>query len=760
MADLRRGRDRRFGLFLQTNLASVPAWAPIGLDASRYLEYLADPDFSIEVQAHHRSRWDHVQQPTDFLPLLHFELFDPERWVDLAVSAGMSHIVQVAKDSQGVCWWDAPVAQLNVIAQGPQRDVAGAIAAACQRAGLSYGSAYSLGPEDLDPENPDERRNLRDLVERLGSTYLWRHPTGSDLTGSDPTGSDLTGSDPTGSWATLEGIITRLRHAHPDLLINDLWGLPHPDRTTGFTAPPPQIDLGGWELVRGLGAGRGHNRAETAQHQLSPIQIVALLTEVLAKGGNLLLAVGSGADGQIPVQAEVALRAAGAWITAHRELIEHTVPWETWGSDTIRYLRSETASDDRGDCVWAVDLSGRGEFAALGQEAGVVTEVTGPESVSPESVSPESVSPESVRWVQDAEGLRVVRTDRAGAAKTPRARRYAADPSDIGVYRVRLQPPERITLGYGDALFDTTLFDTTLFDTTLFDTTAVIEIADVLSDVGTGAVVQLGEATYRAAGPLPTGVTLRGLGVGRTKIQVDSSDPLEACSSTRIEFAEILPITAAPGPLVRLTGHSAVLLGVRVAGPVHVLGSEHTVRGSELQAVIATEVDRLTVSRCQIIATACVVPVGTGKSSGATGVEIYGGTHHLIESCELAGHQIAISCHDADHVTVRGNSITGGHSAIRVRRGHAPHVVGNSIRFSTRAVDIDAGSGAVIDANAVADGDSGCVVHNGATAVVVSGNHWQHCRIGLLLWSAGEVVQHSNVVVNLLEPEHALLIGP
>jgi alpha-L-fucosidase len=735
MADLRRGRDRRFGLFLQTGMASVPAWAPIGLDASRYLEYLADPDLFVEIQAHHRSRWDHVQQPTDFLPLLHFELFDPERWVNLAVSAGMSHIVQVAKDSHGVCWWDAPQAHLSVINQGPQRDVAGAIATACQQAGLSYGSAYSFGSETINPESSDDLSNLRDLVDRLGSTYLWGQPTGSELSGSELSGSELSG----------RRSLARVLVDHGDLMFNDLWGLPHPDRTTRFSAPPPQIDLSGWELVRGLGAGRGYNRAETAQHQLSPIQIVALLTEVLAKGGNLLLAVGSGADGRIPVQTEVALRAAGAWITAHRELIEHTVPWETWGSDTLRYFRSATASDDRGDCVWAVDLSGRGEFAALGQQAGVVTEVTGPEPVSHETV----------KWVQDAEGLRVVRSDRAGTAKTQRARRYAADPSDIAVYRVWLQPPERITLGSGDVLFDTALFDTALFDTT-----TVIEIADVVSDVGPGAVVQLGEATYRATGPLPAGVTLRGLGVGRTKIQVDPADPLEACSSTRIEFAEILPVTAAPGPLVRLTGHSAVLLGVRVVGPVHISGSEHMVRGSELSSLTATEVDRLTISRCQITATACAFTLGAGETSGVTGVEIHGGTHHLIESCEFTGHQIAISCDDADHVTVRGNSITGGHIAIRVRHGHAPHVVGNSIRSSTRAVDIDAGSGAVIDANAVADGDSGCVVHNGATAVVVSGNHWQHCRIGLLLWSAGEVVQHSNVVVNLLEPEHALLIGP
>lgn len=730
MADLRRGRNRRFGLFLQTNLASVPAWAPIGLDASRYIEYLTDPDLSVEVQAHHRSRWDHVQRPEDFLPLLHFELFDPEQWVDLAIAGGMSHIVQVAKDAQGVCWWDAPAALLDVIAQGPRRDVAGAVAKACAQAGLDYGSAYSYEPNDLGEVPPADLKNLHDLVERLGSSYLWGQPSTAS-------------HSPHLAEVSTTGTLTHLRDLHHDLLLNDLWGLPQPDRTTRNSVPPAQSDTVGWELIRGLGSGRGHNRVETAQHQMSPIQIVALLTEVLAKGGNLLLAVGSGADGRIPAQTELVLRAAGTWINAHHELINDSEPWDTWGSDTVRYLRSTKAPDTDGEVVWAIDLAGRGELAAFGHAAGVVTEVT----VSRE---PE-LSTGEVTWAQETDGLRVVHTDRAGVSTLSRARRHAADPSGIGVYRVKLRPHERVTLSPADSdLVTTALFDTAPFDTTA----AVIEMADLLREVEPGSVLQLGEATYRASDPLPHGITLRGLGADRTKIQVDPAHPLNAGTGTRIEFAEIHSATSTTGPLLRITGSNAVLLGVRVAGRIDIAGNDHMVRGSELRTVNAAAVDRLTVSRCQISD-----PVSADGSASA-GIEIHGGSHHLIESCEISGHHTAISCSETDHLTIRGNSILGGQRGIRVHHCEAPHVVGNSMRSSTRAVDIEGGSGAIIDANAVADGDSGCVVHNGATAVVVSGNHWQHCRIGLLLWSAGEVVHHSNVVVNLLEPEHALMTGP
>ncbi len=714
MADLLRWRHRRYGLFLQANLASVPAWAPIGLDASRYLDYLEDPELSVEVAAHHRARWDHVLESSEFLPLLHFALFDPEQWVDLAKAAGMSHIVHMAKDTDGLCWWDAPRANLDVMSAGPSRDVVGALATTCERSGLAFGTAFAFNlASDSDGDLEDQLTQISDLVERVGSRYLLgvntAHGPVSQL---------------------VSGLLARLREAHPDLILSDTMGAPDPDRVTRLTCPPEEISEQPWELVLGLGAGRGHNRTETAQHRLTPDQIVGLLTEVIAKGGHLMIAVGVGADGRIPEHHAVALRSAGTWITAHSDLVHEGTPWETWGTDQVRYLRTGII-DERGECLWIIDLARRGEFAALGSAVGEITTVlydAGP------TASTGTQAP-LVTWEQSPDGLRV-HAER-------RAHRRDADPSTIAVYRVWLRPIEPGDPG---------LFDPELFPAPSIDLTAVLAAAPP------GSVVQLGDASYVGGGKVPEGLTVRGLGPNRTRILVDPSRPLEIGSNTRIEFTRIEPDPLAPadlslhaGPILTVGGSQAVLLGVKVDGSVHVTGTNHLLRSCELSGLIGMQIEHLTVSRSHL---------HSGAVRAGTGIELHGGSQHLIENCEIHGYRAAVTGTATDHMTVRGNAITNAVWGIRAINCESPHLIGNSVRTTTRATEIDGGSGAVIDANAVSNGDSGCLIRNGATAAVVSGNHWQSCRIGLMLWGAGEVIHHSNMAVGLLEPEQALVLGP
>ena len=62
--------------------------------------------------------------------------------------------------------------------------------------------------------------------------------------------------------------------------------------------------------------------------------------------------------------------------------------------------------------------------------------------------------------------------------------------------------------------------------------------------------------------------------------------------------------------------------------------------------------------------------------------------------------------------------------------------------------------------NAVADGDSGCVIQRGASDTTVTGNRWERCRTGLLAWDAGAVRYHGNTIVDVTEPDQAVTIGP
>ena len=152
-----RWSEQRFGLVVQNSVAAVPAWAPIGYDAHRYRQYLGEDgsDGLVEVLAHHRDRWGHVDRFDDFVDLLTFEHFDADEWAALAVDAGMTHVEVQARDHDGWCWWDAPGTDRTTVARGPRRDVVAELASACDDRDLRFTARYS-----------DDEANGRDQAAR------------------------------------------------------------------------------------------------------------------------------------------------------------------------------------------------------------------------------------------------------------------------------------------------------------------------------------------------------------------------------------------------------------------------------------------------------------------------------------------------------------------------------------------------------------------------------------------------------------------
>ena len=94
------------------------------------------------------------------------------------------------------------------------------------------------------------------------------------------------------------------------------------------------------------------------------------------------------------------------------------------------------------------------------------------------------------------------------------------------------------------------------------------------------------------------------------------------------------------------------------------------------------------------------------------------------------------------------------------KRPSGPTSTAIGCRGTTRAVDVDGGSQALVDGNAVFDGDSGCVLQRGAAGCQVSGNYWERCRVGLLAWGATGVHEQDNIAIDLHEPDHATITGP
>lgn len=693
--------QRRFGLLVHANLATVPAWAPIGQYAGWYRAHidghvpdvLLHPSPLVETLAHHRDRWGHIEHYDEFFPFLTFDEFDADAWTGLARDAGMTYAVMTAKQHDGLCWWDAPNTDRTVLHDGPARNVLGEFATACERADLVFGTHYSL-LDWSDSRYPSTRYvdevvhpQVLDLVQRYGSRMLW----GDGHWGAG------------GSHWRSDELIAAARSIDPDLVVNDRWWSEQPDVRSFEYQLPDGILAEPWELRRGLGSSFGHNRAEGPEHLLSAPQIVALLTEVVAKGGHLLLSVGPDASGRIPEPHGERLRAAGGWVRRHRDLLDRSTPWTTWGDDDCRYLMLDGT-------LHAIDVSGRGKFKALRRAVGQVTAL-------------ESSEGNPIAFEQHDTELRLVRPPRK-PQRLPIVYRITIDePPPAPIELFPEEPPTRLML------------------------------ADVLANAAPGTIVQLGDATYIGPARIPDGVTLRGLGPHRTSIDGLESEAVTVGVGARLEHCSLVGggkrIAWLPKIAVRAAGEGASLLGCHVDGHIQIAADDVRVVSCTATGVVVAEANRADICRSTF----------RGMQWDCA-IDISGGSGHVVESCEFADMLTAIRLTGTIGAFVHGNRAAARWWGVHLIDTDGTTVIGNSFEHTMRAVDIDGGTLAEVTGNAAVAGDSGCVVQRGASGCEIAGNHWERCRIGLLAWDAGDFRHHDNSCLDPGEPDNTFTIGP
>jgi alpha-L-fucosidase len=650
------------------------------------------PSPMVETLRHHRDRWAHVEHFDDFLPFLTFDQFDPDAWAGLARDAGMGYAVMVAKHHDGLCWWDAPATNRTVLVDGPSRNVLGEFAAACERADLVFGTSYSLldwGDErypGVDYVNDVLHPHVLDLVERYGSQMLW----GDGHWGAG------------GSHWRSDDLIAAARAINPDLVVNDRWWADERGVVTFENRTPDTILTRPWETRRGLGSSLGLNRSEPTDNILAADEIIALLTEVVAKGGHLLLSVAPDANGFMPSRYTDPLRAAGSWVRQHRDLIDHGTPWTIWGDEDVRYLVL-------GGELHAIDVTGRCEFSALGRNDHQVRSVTAFGNEEP------------LDFNQNEDSLRLV-------GRAPR--------QPLSVYRFQIDEPEPRPVQLFPVIEST-----------------VLRLDEVIGVARPGEIIQLGEGTYVGPAHVPDGVTVRGLGPARTVVDGLDTYAVTLGAASRIEHCMLRGngrrIAWLPKTVVRLLGDHACVLGCSIDGHLEPVGDEARITSCTAVGVTSDGADRISIARSTF----------TGMNWDC-GIDLNGGTGHTIESCEFNQCLTSIQLTKTTGAMVRGNRIAGRWWGVHLIETEGTVVVGNAIEKTMRAIDVDGGTLAQVGGNAVTDGDSGCIVQRGATETEISGNRWERCRIGVLAWDAGLVRQGDNSAVDLIESDGAFASGP
>jgi alpha-L-fucosidase len=390
--------DAKLGILVSWGPASVPAWAPPGGDLSQtvaergwehwfshnpYAEWYANSMLipGSATQAHHRARWGRLARYDTFARAFRQGLkdWDPGSLVQSLAKCGARYVVLTAKDHDGFLLWPSRSRNPRKAGWQVQRDIVGEIAQAARARGQRFGIAYSGGLDwtfgglpirnlaDLQRGTPRSRTyagyvdaHWRELISRYEPSLLW-----NDI-GSPPG----------------ENLLELLRNYYdvvPDGLVNDRFGqsdldeqgvlvravrkvlgvlggrsrertsrglaapeIQHADFRTFEYALPPEGTTGAWECVRGLGSSITLNMAEPEDHLLNVDALVRLLVEVVARGGNLLLGVGPGADGNLTEPVRRRLDGLGEWLKANGEAIYGSRPWGDTQSSTpdgvpIRY---------------------------------------------------------------------------------------------------------------------------------------------------------------------------------------------------------------------------------------------------------------------------------------------------------------------------------------------------------------------------------------------------------------------------------------
>jgi alpha-L-fucosidase len=116
------------------------------------------------------------------------------------------------------------------------------------------------------------------------------------------------------------------------VVVNDRWG-----KNTRKTHPSTYYtsEYGSglsknvvWEESRGMGQSYGYNRMEKLKDYKTADELIIILTDIVSKGGNLLLDIGPAADGTIPVIMEDRLTGMGKWLEVNGDAIYSTKAWK------------------------------------------------------------------------------------------------------------------------------------------------------------------------------------------------------------------------------------------------------------------------------------------------------------------------------------------------------------------------------------------------------------------------------------------------
>ncbi len=314
--------EGRFGMFIHWGAYSVLGGEWQGKTINFYAEWIRN---RAKI-----SKPDYRKVCEQFKP----DSFDADAWIRSARDAGMKYFVITTKHHDGFCLWDSAYTDYDIKdLAGLDFDPLAELSAACKKYGVRFGTYYSIidweytttdlefmksgGKEQYVQYMKDQ---VRELIEKYDTDILWFDGDWK-------------------KWWTLEDgadLYAYIRELKPSIIINNRVSkrakfkrdFGTPEQTT------PGMDLGyDWEACWTINHSWGFKKADTKWK--STQQLVEKLSDIVSKGGNLLLNVGPKPDGAFPKASIRQLQEIGQWMQVAGEGIYGTdssaIPQPSWG---------------------------------------------------------------------------------------------------------------------------------------------------------------------------------------------------------------------------------------------------------------------------------------------------------------------------------------------------------------------------------------------------------------------------------------------
>ncbi|HEV2708734.1 MAG TPA: alpha-L-fucosidase [Edaphobacter sp.] len=306
-------RDQGFGLFIHWSVDSQ-----LGVVISHSLVG-ASPDYTDRF---------FTELPTSFNP----RQFHPEDWAALAKLAGVRYMMFTTKHHSGFAMWDTKTTPFGIMQTPFHRDVTKEVFEAFRAKGIATGVYYS--PDDFwwlhEHGIPIERHT--EQVQPRNNPGLMQYDQAQLkelLTHYGKVDALFLDGEPNGlrelAWKIDPKIIvTRGAIKTPELTIP---GMPMP---------------GAWETCMTMGIGWQYQPQN--ENYKSGGELIRMLIQTRAKGGNFLLNVGPKPNGELPIEEEERLREIALWMFVNSESIYGVRPWVITNEGDIWFTKKKDSS--------------------------------------------------------------------------------------------------------------------------------------------------------------------------------------------------------------------------------------------------------------------------------------------------------------------------------------------------------------------------------------------------------------------------------